>query len=286
MKKIKTILVPTDFSDNALNAFRYAVWFADHYKADIHIVHVVYPIAEPMDYPAMAGQLMQQRMDTAKEIMKTFAKAAMVQVHAGFEPEFVPNISTAVIAGTPAEQIRSLVAENGFDLVIMGTQGEHSNFEKIVGSVAYSTLQKTNCPLIVVPEKAVGHKMQTVAYATDLTEADPFHIWQVGKLLSPFNAIMRIVHIEKSPNEKRPMSMKEMEDFFKDHPPGLQVTFHQIATKSVEKELKEFEATWNVDLMVMAKPHRGFFERLFHKSMTKRLALNTTTPLLILKAEK
>ena len=67
MKKIQNILVPTDFSDNALNAFRYAVWFADHYQADIHVVHVVYPIAEPLDYPAMAAQMMQQRMDTAKE---------------------------------------------------------------------------------------------------------------------------------------------------------------------------------------------------------------------------
>lgn len=286
MKKIQNILVPTDFSDNALNAFRYALWFADYYEADIHVVHVVYPIAEPLDYPAMAGQMMQNQIEAAQEVMKTFAKAAMVQVHAGFEPKFVPNISTEVIAGTPAEQIRSLVEENGFDLVIMGTQGEHSNFEKTFGSVAYSTLQKSNCPVIVVPEKAVGHKIRTVAYATDFRESDPFYIWQIGKLLSPFNAIMRIVHIEKSPDEKRAINMKEMEEFFKDHPPGLQVTFHQIATKNVEKELKAFEETWSVDLMIMAKPHRGFFERLFHKSITKRLALNTTTPLLVLKAEK
>lgn len=286
MKKIHNILVPTDFSDNALNAFRYALWFADHYEADIHVVHVVYPVAEPLDYPAMAAQMMQQRIDTAKEVMKTFAKSAMLQVHAGYEPEFVPNISTSILAGTPQDRVEDLVRENGYDIVIMGTQGEHSSFEKTFGSVAYSTLQRANCPLIVVPEKAVGHKIQTVAYATDFSESDPFYIWQIGKLLSPFNAIMRIVHIEKSPDEKRALTMKEMEEFFKDHPPGLQVTFHQIATKSVEKELKAFEETWNVDLMVMAKPRRGFFERLFHKSMTKRLALNTTTPLLVLKAEK
>lgn len=286
MKKIKNILVPTDFSNNALNAFRYATWFADHFEANIHVVHVVYPTAEPLDYPAMAVQMMQKQIEAAEEVMKAFADSALVQVHAGYEPEFVPNITTKVITGTPQEQIRILVEENGFDLVIMGTQGEHNSFEKAFGSVAYGTMQRATCPVMVIPENAMGHQIQTVAYATDFTESDPFYIWQIGKLLNPFTPIMRVVHIEKTPEEKRPISMDDMKAFFEDHPSGLQMTYHRIATKSVEKELTEFEDTWNVDLMIMAKPHRSFFKRLFHKSMTKQMALNTTVPLLILKAEK
>lgn len=82
MKEIKNILVPTDFSENALNAFRYAIWFADHYKADIHVAHVVYPTAEPLDYPVMSAQMMQKQIEVAQEVMKNFANSAMVQVHA------------------------------------------------------------------------------------------------------------------------------------------------------------------------------------------------------------
>ena len=80
------------------------------------------------------------------------------------------------------------------------------------------------------------------------------------------------------------LNMKDLEAFFKDHPPGIQVTFHQIATQKPDRELKDFEATWDVDLMVMSKPHRNFFERLFHKSLTKSMAYKTLTPLLILKS--
>lgn len=286
MRQINNILIPTDFSENALNAFRYAIWFADHYHADIHLLHVVYPTAAAMDYPSMAGEMMQQQIDVAKEVMKTFANSAMVQVHAGYEPAFLPTITTEVLAGTPQDQVQRLVDEKGFDLVIMGTQGEHNTLEKTFGSVTSSVMNKANCPLIIVPEKTIVRKLKTIAYATDFTEADPFFIWQFGKLLSPFNAIMRVVHIEKSPTENRPLKMEDMKEFFKDNPPGLQVSFHSIAAKSVETELKEFEETWEVDLMVMAKPNRSFFERLFHKSMTKQMAFNTTIPLLILKAEK
>ncbi len=168
----------------------------------------------------------------------------------------------------------------------MGTQGEHNTLEKTFGSVTSSVMNKANCPLIVVPEKAVVRKIKTIAYATDFTEADPFFIWQFGKLLRPFNAIMHIVHIEKSPPEKRPLKMEDMKEFFKDNPSGIRVSFNSIAAKSVETELKKFGETWEIDLMVMTKPNRGFFERLFHKSMTKRMAFNTTVPLLILKAEQ
>jgi len=176
------------------------------------------------------------------------------------------------------------VTERNFDLVIMGTQGEHSSYEKTFGSVAYNTLQKTDCPVMVIPEKWDQRKIETIAYATDFTEADPFYIWMIGKLLSPFNAIMRIVHMEKESESRKMLNMKDLEAFFKDHPPGIQVTFHQIATQKPDRELKDFESTWDVDLMVMSKPHRNFFERLFHKSLTKSMAYKTLTPLLILKS--
>lgn len=286
MKKINNILVPTDFSENALNAFRYAVWFADYYRADIHLLHVVYPAAAPMDHPTLSTQMMQQQIETAKEVMKSFAESAMVPAPAGSEPDFLPTITTDVLVGTPQDQVQSLVEEKGYDLVIMGTQGEHNTLEKTFGSVTSAVMQKANCPLIVVPEKTTVRKIETIAYATNFTEADPFFIWQIGKLLNPFNAIMRVVHVEKSPNEKRPLKMNDLKAFFRENPPALQVNYHSIAAKSIETELKEFEETWEVDLMVMARPNRGFFERLFHRSMTKHMTFNTTVPLMILKAEK
>jgi len=52
----------------------------------------------------------------------------------------------------------------------------------------------------------------------------------------------------------------------------------------VEEELTDFEETWDVDLLVMSKPNRGFFQRLFHRSVTKELALHTDVPLLVLRA--
>ena len=50
MKEINKILVPTDFSETASHAFRYALWFADQVDANLQLLHVIYPEAEPLDF--------------------------------------------------------------------------------------------------------------------------------------------------------------------------------------------------------------------------------------------
>ena len=39
----------------------------------------------------------------------------------------------------------------------------------------------------------------------------------------------------------------------------------------------------NLDLLVMPSQHRDLFSRLFHKSMTKQMALHSKVPLLVLR---
>lgn len=284
MKKINKILVPTDFSDNALNAYRYAIWFADHYKADIHLLHVIYPTAGPIDYPTIAAQIAERQIESAMELVKKFMESGLAQVHATYEPMYIPQVTSEVIVGTAETQIKAIAKSQQADIIIMGTKGEHNALENTFGSITTGTLKQAPCPVVVVPEKAIYRKINTVAYATDLRPSDPFHIWEISRLLAPFAAITRVVHIEQQSEEERPLSIKDLQDFFAHHAPSLQINYHNIATKNVTEELVDFEDTWNVDLLVLAKPNRSFFQRLFHKSITKQVALHTTIPLLILRA--
>ncbi|MBK8566180.1 MAG: universal stress protein [Saprospiraceae bacterium] len=43
MKIIHNILIPTDFSDCAANAYQYGLLFADKWKAGLKLLHVVAP---------------------------------------------------------------------------------------------------------------------------------------------------------------------------------------------------------------------------------------------------
>lgn len=283
MKKIDKILVPIDFSNTAQKALYYALWFADHYEAEIELLNVIYPEAEPLDFPVMVTRMTQKKVEASKTRMQDFVKTHLAKVQVIHPLKHDPKIEYDVEVGIPGRLIASIARRDEVDLIIMGTQGEHSKVEQIFGSVAMHSLDKAPCSILIVPEHAQVERLDKVVYAVDLTDADPYHIWEVGKLLRPFNIILRVVHVREKTNEDHPLSLGDLRRFFQEHAPALQVEFHEIIGKKVTDELVELTENWEADLLVMQKQERGFFEGLFHKSKTREAALHASTPLLVLK---
>ena len=65
--------------------------------------------------------------------------------------------------------------------------------------------------------------------------------------------------------------------------PTIDISFYNIRTTDMVNDLINFIDNKNINMMVMYKPKRNYFERLFYKSFTKEMTFNTEVPLLILK---
>lgn len=169
------------------------------------------------------------------------------------------------------------------ELIIMGTYEGSGEVDDVMEMVSVNTLERALCSVLLVPKKIVDQKIQTIAYAADLNEADPYYIWRTAKLFSSFSPSMHIVHIEKDAAKERILNMQELQEFFEKAPSGVSTNFHKLSARSRKEELKDFEEEWKVDLLVMSKPKRGFFEGLFHRSVTKQMVFNTVVPLLVMK---
>ena len=286
MEGIKKILVPTDFSDCAYNATRFAVLFADKYAEPltIELLTVVYPEAEPVDFPTFSESATRQKVEWANHNIKEFSDTILAQLQPNHTLQRVPHFQSCVEIGTtPSSVISRMAQENDVDIVIMGTQGENSAIGQLLGTTASGTIRKSEKPTLVIPE---GYKMPEViklSYATDLTTTDPYHIWELSKFFEPFSIIMRVIHINNETlQEKTEISMKNLESFFAEQLPSLQITFHNIPGTDVAEGLKEFNEEWDINLLVLYRKHRGFFDRLFHKSVTKQVVLQPEIPTLII----
>ena len=284
MKKIKHILFPTDFSDSARNAFRYTLLLADKIEAEIIVLHAIYPQYEGMDLPVMATQATQKKIEVARSLLETFVDTTVEMV--ADELVNTAMIETQVEIGSPASTIASFATRETTELIVMGTQGEHNTLEKLFGSVTTEVIQRTKCHVLAIPVEAKPDKLQIMAFATDLKEADPYHIWELSKLLDNFNPILHCVHVASEQDSTKVLDMKDMETFFSHHAPSLQIKFHNLPGGEVSATLNEFAETYDVDLLVMTTPRRNFFERLFHKSFTRRMALHTRIPLLVFREEE
>lgn len=281
---MKHILFPTDFSETARNAFRYTLMLADKLEAEVVVLHAIYPQYEGMDLPVMATQATQKKIEVARTLLETFVDATVEMV--ADELVNTATIETQVEIGSPASTITSFASREEVDLIVMGTQGEHNTLEKLFGSVTSEVIQRTSCHVLAIPGEAKLGKLQIMAFATDLKEADPYHIWELSKLLDEFSPILHCVHVASDQDSGKVLDMNDLQTFFSHHAPLLQIQFHQLRGDDLSATLNEFAETFDVDMLVMTTPHRNFIERLFHRSQTRRMALHTRIPLLIFREEE
>ncbi len=282
MKTIQRILFPTDFSETATNAFRYCLRLADEYEATILLLHVIYPEYQVMDVPVMAMQATQDKQEAAEVLLQSFVEATLVEAEAGAPIKKMPKVQTKVEIGEPVSVITSISRSENIDLIVMGTNADHSALENFFGSITTGVVERVHCPVWVVPEEAHYTQIESAVYATDLKDDDPYHIWQASQLLEPFHPLLHCVHVTNNGSDT-PMNQENMKQFFKTNAPTVSVNFHELSGKSVSEGLEEFSEVNQVDLIVMRAPQHTFLERIFYPSQTRKMALHTRIPLLLYK---
>ncbi|MAT57830.1 MAG: universal stress protein [Melioribacteraceae bacterium] len=152
MQMIKTILVPIDFSDYSKNALRYAIDFAHHFKAEIHLVYVIEPAVYPADfsmgqiaYPSVDEDLSERAHNELTDLAKQMIGESL-------------KWNIIIKMGKPFFEINSTASEVDADLVIIATHG-HTGMEHLLfGSTAEKVVRKAPCPVLTLREPIKGFK--------------------------------------------------------------------------------------------------------------------------------
>ncbi|RLS34212.1 MAG: universal stress protein [Planctomycetota bacterium] len=142
----RTILLPTDFSHASDAALPHAEALARQTGARLLIVHVEEP---PLAYGG--GELYYgiPEPDTARI-------ATMLEGVKPSDPQVAFTHRLAM--GDPAAEVCRIAAEEGAEMIVLGTHGRSGMFRLLMGSVAESILRRSPCPVLVYrePGKAVA----------------------------------------------------------------------------------------------------------------------------------
>jgi nucleotide-binding universal stress UspA family protein len=139
---IKTILVPSDFSENADRAFATAIQFARAFDAQIQLLHV-YDIPDTttvyeVTFPTGVVDGIRQAASVKLEALKKQAKAEGI------------TSSTELVFGSPSQCIVEHAKNSKAFLIVMGTCSHGSLKRLFLGSVAERTLRTAPCPVLTV----------------------------------------------------------------------------------------------------------------------------------------
>lgn len=277
MKKIKNILVPTDFSKNAQNALEYAQQFAAPFDATIDLLHAYRP--DIRTYTNTAIRLERIRKNAEKALYNSIGQPTPAEVGVLEQVTIRPRLE----AGFAIDVIKEVCEKDEVDLVIMGTKGATNLTDTLFGSVTTDIIRHTDQPVLVIPEKAKFEGIYNIAFATDLSMAEPYLLTQVSRIANKFRATLHCVHINIKPRQKYKI-IEHIEDEVKQlNTSPLRVEFTEVNSSSIIEGLEAFIADNQIDMLVMYAHHNTIWDRLFHASLTRKMALHTTTPLLVLK---
>ncbi len=153
MKTIRTILFPTDFSDNSALAWKHALLHASKQKARIVLVHVVHRM--PQDYQFLVVAMSPTQIygglkERAEQQMARLAKEADSK---GITCEIV------IRDGQPFVQIIRCAREVKADLIVMGSRGLTGLAQVLIGSVAEKVVRKAPCSVLVVKHPTQKFRM-------------------------------------------------------------------------------------------------------------------------------
>jgi nucleotide-binding universal stress UspA family protein len=147
MLTLKTVLVPTDFSDASESALRYGKAMAEKFGASLHVVHVM----EDLLAHAWAAEVYVSSMPQLRDEIEKESRQRLGAL-LGDEERKKLRAETELLAGNPFLEIIRYAKAHDIDLIVMGTHGRGPIAHMLLGSVAEKVVRKSPCPVLTVRE--------------------------------------------------------------------------------------------------------------------------------------
>ncbi len=271
---MKAILVPTDFSDTAYTAGRYAAELALKLDAEItlmHAWHIPYSGASTGTFVSFDHVM----SDDTKSLLNDQLKALSDQY---------PNlkVKTASVPAMAFDGIKELCQTEFFDLIIMGTTGASGFIGKFLGSNTSNIIGNVKVPIIAVPDNSAAAVPQNILGAVDLTQKGDEQLFEPLKVLSEkLDAKVEFINIIKDKN----VSLKDKKLAAADFDEAFDEKYHRFHYKEeddIEEGILDYIADKNIDLLTIVTRQKNIWEKLMQRSVAKSIIKQAQIPTLVL----
>lgn len=200
MDRLRSIVVPIDFSPLSQAAAARAVTLARLDGASIHLVHAV-------GLPLVAAPYGVTVPTSVWEDVRRAAQQKLDETRARIEASGVSAVSAEIPDATDAVQaIEAAVADHDADLIVMGTHGHGGLKHAFLGSVAERTLRTIDRPVLAVKEdvESAAQPIERILLAVDFSVHSDRAAELAGMLAKGLGASVDVVHAFDVPPDYMP----------------------------------------------------------------------------------
>ena len=270
------ILVPTDMSDFAQLALRYAAMFRDRAGSEITALY-----ADELHVPIdMMEAPLAFYLEKAPETREKLARH--LQDHAAATIQ--GNVETMIATDSPARAILITAKRMRADLIIMGTHGRTGLRRALLGSVTENVLHQTEVPVMTVtPGLMDGNaprSIRNVLCPVNFTYVAREALRHAAAIAQIFDAVVTVMYVAEGVDEARASHVESA--FGQWVEPQLldRCRFERVLVRGGDPAEQVLHASQNADMIVVGAQHRFFSDATVIGTTTQRITRFARVPVL------
>lgn len=260
------ILVPTDFSDNAHNAFNFAKKVAQLNNSSITLLFVYHSV---YDFAAQSASITVQIEEEARVAMEELNTDRKIGLRVDYK----------IVQGYVATTIVSTAYREDYDLIVMGTQGASGITKTLIGSNTAHVIKDSMIPVLAVPSHSSFEMVKQVVISLEWEASEQAYFERLFQITQQWKWSYRTLHIKSPGTSKEPN--RSLESFLQRN--QLEIVHETVEASTLLEGISDYLEDTKESLFVMFYKKRPFFEHLLQKSHVEKMAYHTHVPLLVIK---
>lgn len=277
---MKTILLPTDFSKNSINAINYAVKLFAYTSCNFYILNVQKAssfISDDLMTVSSSATIYATLVDAAKASIKNIIS----QIEKNNKNK-KHRFHSIVDYDNFIDSINQVCDNHGVDLIIMGTQGASGLDKVLFGSNTVRVMQRCKAPVLAIPHGCEFKSMDNLAFA--ITTSKKFELEEIEilrEIMIMNKSSLQIYHL--GDQNHFVYDTDENIDFFNQNFNQLKHEFVDTTKEDMFNVVSDYIKKNNIDMLAIMNKKHSFLERLFATHSVERFAFKMEIPLLVMQ---
>lgn len=269
------IVLLTDFSALSKVAMNFAVKMAANLNAEFTILNIV-----RIDGLPKANLNLRQIEKSITRISEEEGAKLMAEITASIKGNYTLKYK-AIRSRTVAEMVHKYVAKHQTNMVVMGLQGASALKKARLGGTTVSVIDECKVPVMAIPELAKYKNMEHLVYASDLKHVQK-ELEIIVEFAKIFGSTVHMIHVAPV-IDKKLEAQKSMVEEIISNTAYNKLDFKLIVDDDITSAIDGYIKKTKADLVTTFTHKLSLEEKLFGKSVTRKLAYQGSIPLLAVK---
>jgi len=275
-----SILLPTDFSENSMNAIRYALEFFKYQKTQFYFMHAYqnefYDHEDLTSRDVFEDVLNNIKNASHKNLDNLLKKVKEIAPNPRFTYHTISSYNTLV------EEANLIAEARDIDLIVMGTKGKSDERHIVFGSHTFQVLKYVQCPVLAIPSNYSNTQPKHILFPTNyLIPYKRRELKLLSELAKSYRSTIDVLYISKS--SKLSMRQEDNQTFIKNTLRDNHVNFYHKDSKKIAETIKNYIKDNNIDILSMVNTQHSFLEDMLFPSTIDKVSLGLDVPLLAMQ---